>query len=134
LDRHLQGQVRAEGNTGLADQRGAVDVGGACRIGAGEAATHLAAAENQIQPGCLGVLQDDHLAAPLAPAERVRARVIEEAVAAHDAAALEHHDAGRVAAPHAAHFNCDAVEPVANATFCIDYTVQALHHGSVPCL
>src|SRR5262249_1860453 len=93
-------------------QRGAVDIGGTFGIGAGKAARHLAAAEYEVEARRFGVLVHDHLAAPFAAAEPVGAGVVEETVAAHDASAAQHDDAGGVALLGAAHFNAERVEPV----------------------
>src|SRR4029079_9287119 len=104
--------MRAERDAVLADQCRAVDVSRPLGKGSGEAATYLAAAEDEIEAHGLGVLVDDHLATPFAPAERIGAGIVEEAVASHDAASQKHDDAGRVTLLGAAHVDPERVEAV----------------------
>src|SRR5690348_14438217 len=71
LERYFQRQHGMEGDADLANQRGAIDVGLAGRVGPGKAAGHLATAEDQDQPRRFRVLVHNHLATPLAAAERI---------------------------------------------------------------
>src|SRR5439155_8206389 len=136
LRRHLQRQPGAKRDAVVADQRGAVDVGGTVGIGAGESARHLAAAEYEVEAWRFGMLVHDHLAAPLAAAEGVGAGVIEEAAAAHDDAAPQRGDAGGAALLETRHFDAERVEPVPDGPLDLGARRTPCSfrnaHGSVP--
>src|SRR3954449_2427087 len=79
--RVLQREPRREHHAGLADQRHAFDLGATGGVVAREAAGDLPAAECESPADGLGVLIDDHIAAPLAVPVGVVAGVVEIAVA-----------------------------------------------------
>ena len=60
------------------------------------------------------MLMHDHFTAPLAPVLGIRAGVIEETVASHNAAVLEDDYAARVAALDAGHLDPKRVKPIHN--------------------
>ena len=108
-------QSRPERNAEASHQRGAVDIGKTIRIGSGKAARDFAIPENEAQARRgLGMLMHDHFTAPLAPVLGIRAGVIEETVASHDAAILEDDHPAGVAALDAGHLDPERVQSVRN--------------------
>src|SRR6478736_15644 len=89
-----QFQRRREADAALACQRGRLDLGALGAAAAREADADLVTSEQRMLVLCRGVLLIDELALPAAIRGGIGAEIIEERVAAEDAAVLQQHHAG----------------------------------------
>jgi hypothetical protein len=110
-------QRRGKTDAALADQRRRLDLGAIGVAAAREADADLVAAEQRMLVLGRGVLLIDEFPLPAAVSGTVGAEIIEERVAAEDAAVLQQHHAGLPAGEAVQHPDVDRVEPANDAAF-----------------
>src|SRR5882757_5937429 len=112
LSRHQLPQHRLEADAALAGERGGFAFRAVIVIAAGKADADFVAAEHRPLAPARRVLVIDQFALPAALRAAVSADIVEEGIAAADAAVMQHHDAGVAGVDAVEHPDVERIESV----------------------
>src|SRR4029077_17834720 len=106
---------RVETQAALAGERGCLELRAMLIAAAGETDTHFVTAENRVLVLGRRMLLVEDLPLPAAVFRSVAAEIIEECIAAEDAAVIEQHHPGQAALNAVQHAEVDGIEAVDDA-------------------
>src|SRR4051812_9239030 len=115
LRRAHQLQHRRQSQAALARKSRRFQFGALVVAGAGKADAHLVAAKDRMLAFCRRMLLIEDLALPAAMRRCVAAKVVEESIAAENAAVMEQHHAGKTAVDAVEYPDVNGVKPVDDA-------------------